>query len=69
MIAADGSQIYPDRHGPLPYFVVNIGLIEMRPGSGEPPRTWHHVLFWYREEDLFTEEGEMRALNDLEAER
>ena len=69
VIAADGSQIYPDRHGPLPYFVVNIGLIEMRHGSGEPPRTWHHVLFWYREEDLFTEEGEMRALNDLEAER
>ncbi|MCS7251118.1 MAG: DNA double-strand break repair nuclease NurA [Thermoflexus sp.] len=69
VIAADGSQIYPDRHGTIPYFVLNIGLIEMRPGSGAPPETWHHLVFWYREEELFTEDGEMRALNDLEAER
>lgn len=69
VIAADGSQIYPDRHGIVPYFVLNIGLIELRSGSGSPPRTWHHLVFWYREEELFTEDGEMRALNDLEAER
>ncbi len=69
VIAADGSQVYPDRHGTVPYFVLNIGLIEMRPGSGAPPQTWHHLVFWYREEELFTEDGEMRALNDLEAER
>lgn len=69
VIAADGSQIYPDRHGPAPYFVINIGLIAMRPGSGEAPKTGHHLVFWYREEELFTEDGEMRALDDLEAER
>ncbi len=69
VIAADGSQVYPDRHGAVPYFVLNIGLIEMRSGSGAPPQTWHHLVFWYREEELFTADGEMRALNDLEAER
>ncbi len=69
VIAADGSQIYPDRHGAVPYFVLNIGVIEMRPGSGAPPQMWQHLAFWYREEELFTEDGEMRALNDLEAER
>ncbi len=69
VIAADGSQIYPDRHGTVPYFVLNIGLIEMRAGSGAPPQTRHHLVFWYREEELFTDDGEMRALNDLEAER
>jgi hypothetical protein len=37
VIAADGSQINPDRHQAVSYFLVNIGAITMLSGSGQPP--------------------------------
>ena len=37
VIAADGSQINPDRHQAVNYFLVNIGAITMLTGSGQPP--------------------------------
>lgn len=37
LIAADGSQINPDRHEPLHYFLVNLGAIIMRHGSSDAP--------------------------------
>lgn len=39
LIAADGSQIDSDRHAPLSYFLVNLGAIIMRTGSGVAPAT------------------------------
>ncbi len=35
LIAADGSQINPDRHAALQFCVVNVGAIQMRMNSGE----------------------------------
>jgi hypothetical protein len=37
LIAADGSQINPDRHAAIQYSVVNVGAIIMRLNSGEAP--------------------------------
>ncbi len=34
LIAADGSQIFPDRDAAALYFVINIGTIVFRVGSG-----------------------------------
>ena len=39
LIAADGSQILPDRHGPARYGLINTGAIVIRLGSGEAPKT------------------------------
>ncbi len=39
VLAADGSQINPDRHELVNYYLINIGAIEMRLGSAEAPRT------------------------------
>lgn len=39
LIAADGSQIDPDRHQAVNYFLVNLGAIVMLTGSGEAPAT------------------------------
>lgn len=39
LIAADGSQIDPDRHQAVNYFLVNLGAIVMLTGSGEAPVT------------------------------
>ncbi len=38
IVAADGSQIYPDRHGLALYYVINVGSFALRLGSGETPR-------------------------------
>lgn len=37
LIAADGSQIVPNRHDPLQYYVINVGVIAMQIGSGNTP--------------------------------
>jgi len=37
LIAADGSQIVPNRHRPVQFGVINVGLIQARLGSGNPP--------------------------------
>jgi hypothetical protein len=39
LIAADGSQIFADRHAEVDYCLVNTGLIWMRYGSPEAPQT------------------------------
>ncbi|NMC54143.1 MAG: DNA double-strand break repair nuclease NurA [Chloroflexi bacterium] len=38
VLAADGSQIIPDRHAPVLFGVVNIGSLAMHVGSGETPQ-------------------------------
>jgi hypothetical protein len=38
VLAADGSQIIPDRHAPVMFGVINIGSLSMRMGSGETPQ-------------------------------
>ncbi len=40
LIAADGSQIVPNRHDPLQYYVVNVGAIAMQIGSGQTPQVF-----------------------------
>ena len=40
LIAADGSQIVPNRHDPLQYYVVNVGVIAMQIGSGQTPEVF-----------------------------
>jgi hypothetical protein len=37
LIAADGSQINPDRHAAVQFCVVNVGAIQMKLNSGETP--------------------------------
>lgn len=40
LIAADGSQIVPNRHDPLQYYAINIGAIAMQTGSGNTPEVF-----------------------------
>lgn len=37
IIAADGSQINPDRHAAVQFCIINVGVIGMRLNSGEAP--------------------------------
>ena len=79
LVAADGSQIYPDRHGMAFYYVINVGSVVFRHGSGQAPDVATDPRFFYTEDqvypdgrpvssDLVSAErdlAEMRALVDL----
>jgi hypothetical protein len=58
LIAADGSQILPDRHAAIQYYVINVGALAMQIGSGNSPEVFTdtelHILDEF-EDTLFSE--------------
>lgn len=56
ILAADGSQISPDRHAEVNFAVVNVGSIQMRRGSASPPLTSIESQLFY-DEQLYTSTG------------
>jgi hypothetical protein len=54
IIATDGSQIAPNTHGSALYYLLNIGTIIVRHGSGEPPEIISQPYLFYEPEYLFT---------------
>jgi hypothetical protein len=56
LIAADGSQINPDRHAAAQFGLINVGAIVLRLNSGESPRVFtdSQLLF---DADLLTSTG------------
>jgi hypothetical protein len=56
LIAADGSQINPDRHAAVNYCLINVGAIRMRHGSSEPPLPFTQCRLLY-DEQLYTATG------------
>ncbi len=69
IVAADGSQIFPDRHGIAHYALINIGAIHLRPGSGEPPdvRTFPDLIYGDRLRD--DERAEPLQATDISRQR
>jgi hypothetical protein len=56
LIAADGSQIAPDRHAAILYSLINIGVIILKSGSGEAPEVKTYTDLKYGD-DLYTNHG------------
>jgi hypothetical protein len=56
LIAADGSQINPDRHAAVLYSLINVGAIVIELGSGKPPEIFAFSDLKYGDE-LYTETG------------
>ncbi len=50
LLAADGSQINPDRHDQIEFGVINTGAFRLQPGSHEPPREIIRTDLLYGEE-------------------
>jgi NurA domain-containing protein len=67
LIAADGSQIVPDRHSALQYYVINVGAIAMQVGSGNTPEiftdTELHMLDEF--EDTFFSDSQVALQRDV----
>ena len=53
VIAADGSQIQPDRHGAALYYLINVGSLVYRHGSGQAPQAYSQPTLGYTETDLY----------------
>jgi hypothetical protein len=50
VIAADGSQVNPDRHGSLQFCIINVGVITMRLRSGTAPEVCVQTEMLYGDE-------------------
>lgn len=69
LIAADGSQIYPDRHGIASYYLLNTGSIVLRAGTGEAPATDSVPEIFFEDADLYDEEGRLHSAEYIGAQR
>jgi hypothetical protein len=56
VLAADGSQISPNRNAEVEYCLVNVGAILLRLGSAASPSTYTSSQLFYGEQ-LYTESG------------
>jgi hypothetical protein len=67
LIAADGSQIVPNRHDPLQYYVINVGAIAMQIGSGNTPevKTDTELRILDEFDDTFFSEGQIALQRDV----
>jgi len=53
VIAADGSQIQPDRHGVALYYLINVGSLVYRHGTGAAPEAHSEPILGYTEADVY----------------
>ncbi len=69
LIAADGSQLYPDRLGMAFYFRGNVGSIVLRQGSGQAPSVDSTPAIFCDPADLCDDSGRLRDPEYVNAER
>jgi NurA domain len=67
IVAADGSQIFPDRHNQVQYFVINVGAIAMRTGSGKTPEIFTDTQLYFLDEfdDTYFSESQIALQRDV----
>ena len=67
LIAADGSQIFPDRHGQVQYYVINVGAIAMQIGSGRAPDLFTNSYLRFLDEldDTFFSDSQVALQRDV----
>jgi hypothetical protein len=67
-VAVDGSQIYPDRHGLAFYYVLNVGSIVFRHGSGQAPDVATAPRLFYTDDQVYPG-GELVSSDLVNSER
>lgn len=71
IVAADGSQILPDRHAPFLYYLINIGVISYYHGLAKAPDMFTKPILKFPNDHLGSNEtiftsGEVSVARDLE---
>ena len=69
LIGVDGSQIYPDTHGPALYYLINIGSMILRQGSGEAPITSTSPELFYDEGNLYDQSYNLVGTEEISTRR
>jgi hypothetical protein len=69
LIAADGSQIYPDRHGVAMYYLINTGSIVLRQCSGEAPSVSSRPTVFFEDDELYDQHGHLRNTDYINRQR
>jgi hypothetical protein len=70
VIASDGSQILPDRHGITLYYLVNVGSIIYRHGSNLKPEMYNPTPYLcYDPEELFDTQGQLISTGEVNVKR
>jgi len=70
VIASDGSQILPDHHAIILYYLINVGSIIYRHGSGLKPETYNPTpLLYYKPQDLLDDQGRVIAASEINVQR
>ncbi len=69
LMAVDGSQVYPDRHGPVLYYLINVGGLVLRHGSPAPPEQFTDPRLFYGQGDVLDEGHQVIASGVVSARR
>ena len=67
-IAADGTEIQPDSHELAYYYLINVGCLVYRHGSGQTPEAYSQPTIGYAEDDIY-DRGQLVAGNLLDIKR
>ena len=63
VIGTDGSQVEPDRHGIALYYLLNVGSLVYRHGSGQTPEACSVPRLYHRDADLY--DGGLQVAGNL----
>lgn len=69
IVATDGSQILPQTHGAALYYLLNIGTIIVRHGSGQPPEVLSQPYLFYEREYMYTGDRDLITTATVTARR
>ncbi len=70
LIASDGSQILPNAHAITLYYLINVGSIIYRHGSGEKPQPYNPTpRLFYAPEDVLDEQGRVISSGEVNVKR
>ncbi len=69
IIAADGSQIFPDTHAPALYYLINIGLFTYFHGTNRVPHQFTYPELYYSDKMLLDRDGRLITNQTINARR
>lgn len=69
IVATDGSQILPQTHGAALYYLLNVGTIIVRHGSGQPPEILSQPYLFYEPEYIYSGERDLISNATVSARR
>jgi NurA-like 5'-3' nuclease len=69
VIASDGSQILPDRHAILSYYLINVGGIIYHHGANIKPEIFKRPTLFYEAEDISDEQDQLISASEVNVKR